>query len=109
MHTNQRHTNQGIQRQLSVPGTSEQNVVAERFNQKILDAIRSLLIVLGITNTLWADALDMTCQIRKNAMEGRIQEKMWTGKYVKLKHMRVYGCKAWTVLDKKQRGNFWAK
>lgn len=100
-------TKNGIRRQLTIPGTPQQNGVAERFNQTVLNATRCMLAESGVTKTLWADALDTACQVRNKcpstAVDGKIPEEMWTGKEVRLDHLRVYGCRVWSVLDDKER------
>ncbi|KAL1479885.1 hypothetical protein MTO96_051506 [Rhipicephalus appendiculatus] len=56
--------NHGIKHQLTIPGTPEQNGVAERMNQTLLDMMRCLLIESGVTKELWAHAVVTASYIR---------------------------------------------
>lgn len=73
----------GIRRQITIPGTPEQNGVAERMNQTLLDMTRCLLIESGITKELWADTVVTGSHIRNKcrskAIEGESPEALWTG------------------------------
>lgn len=91
----------GIRRELTVPGTPQQNGVAERMNRTLLDMTRCLLIESGLPKTLWADALVTACYIRNkcpsSSIDGQVPETLWTGRDAIIDHMRVYGCKAWAA------------
>ncbi|KAH6930029.1 hypothetical protein HPB50_008100 [Hyalomma asiaticum] len=82
--------NHGIKHQLTVPGTPEQNGVAERMNQTLLDMKRCLLNESGVTKELWADAVVTASYIRNKcpskAVGGESPEALWTGGEVKLNH-----------------------
>ncbi|KAL1483376.1 hypothetical protein MTO96_033244 [Rhipicephalus appendiculatus] len=101
--------NHGIKHQLTIPGTPEQNGVAERMNQTVLDMTRCLLIESGVTKELWADAVVTTSYIRNKcpskAVGGESPEALWTGGEVKLDHLRVFGCKAWSVRNRPRKGD----
>lgn len=94
-------TEHGIRHQLTIPGTPEQNGVAERINQTLLDMTRCLLIESGVPKELWADAVVTASRIRNKcpskAIEGKSPEALWTGGEVKLDSLRVFGCRAWSV------------
>ena len=53
----------GIQRQLTVRRTPQQNGVAERKNQTIEEVARSMLKGKGLPNLLWAEAVNTTAYI----------------------------------------------
>jgi Reverse transcriptase (RNA-dependent DNA polymerase)/gag-polypeptide of LTR copia-type/Integrase core domain/GAG-pre-integrase domain len=97
----------GIQRQSTVPGTPQQNGVAERMNQTLMDMTRCLIIESGVTKTLWADALHTACHIRNKcpskAIDEQVPETLWLGRESKLKHLRVYGCKVWSVANARKK------
>lgn len=101
--------NHGIKHQLTIPGTPEQNGVAERMNQTLLDMTRCLLIESGVTKELWADAIVTASYIRNKcpskAVGGESPEALWTGGEVKLDHLRVFGCKAWSVRNRLRKGD----
>ena len=47
----------GISRQLTIPGTSQQNGVAERKNRTLLDMFRSMMAQANLLISYWGDAL----------------------------------------------------
>lgn len=87
----------GIKRRLTIPGTPEQNGVAERMNQTLLDMMRCLVNQSGVPKELWADVVVTASHIRNKcsskAVEGESPEALWTGGEVKLDHLRVFGCR----------------
>ena len=48
---------EGIEHQLTVSRTPEQNGVAERFNHTIMEAVRSMLAGAQLPQKFWAEAL----------------------------------------------------
>lgn len=100
-------TKYGITRQLTVPGTPQQNGIAERYNQTLMDMTRCLLIESGLTKTLWADALDTAAHIRNKcpskAVNHQVPETLWLNREAKIDYLRVYGCRAWAVQRRQRR------
>ena len=47
----------GIVRQLTIPYTPQQNVVAERRNKTLLEMVRSMMAQAHLPITFWEDAL----------------------------------------------------
>ena len=47
----------GIKRQVSAPGTPEQNGIAERRNRSIMDCARTLMIEKNIAIKYWKEAI----------------------------------------------------
>lgn len=79
-------------------------------NQTLMDMTRCLLIESGLSKQFWADAMNTACYLRNRspskAIENKIPEELWSGKPVKLDHLRTFGCKVWTVrskLDKRSK------
>ena len=48
----------GIKRQVSTPGTLEQNVIAKRRNKYIMDCARTLMIEKNVAIKYWKDAIN---------------------------------------------------
>lgn len=88
----------GIQRQLTVPESPQQNGVAERKNQTIMNTARCLMIESGIDQDLWAEAVSTATYLRNRcpsiAIDGSTPQEMWSGEQ-NLKNLRVFGCRAW--------------
>ncbi|KAL1436923.1 hypothetical protein MTO96_049220 [Rhipicephalus appendiculatus] len=78
-------------------------------NQTLLDMTSCLLIESGVTKELWADAVVTASYIRNKcpskAVGGESPEALWTGGEVKLDHLRVFGCKAWSVRNRPRKGD----
>jgi len=53
----------GIQRQLTIPRTSQQNDIAERRNRTLLDTVRSMMAHANLPISFWGDALLTTTYI----------------------------------------------
>ena len=53
----------GILSQLSAPSMSQQNDVAERRNQTLLDMVRSMMSYSDLPKFLWGYALEITAYI----------------------------------------------
>jgi transposase InsO family protein len=89
----------GIQRQLTVPYTPQQNGVSERSNGTLLDMARAMLLDAGLDKTFWAEAVATACYLHnrcptKTAEPDKTPFELWTGKKPALDHLRVFGCKA---------------
>ncbi len=95
----------GIQHQLTVAYTPQQNGVAERMNRTLLDCVRSLLHTAKLDKKFWAEALATAVYIRNRMVSRSLPKHVtphqrWMGKEPDLSHLRVFGCKCWFVLPK---------
>jgi len=83
----------GIQHQLTVAYTPQQNGVAERMNRTLLDCVRSLLHTAKIDKKFWAEALSTTVYIRNRMFTRSLPKhvtpyKRWMGTTPDLSHLR---------------------
>jgi hypothetical protein len=86
----------GIKSQMTVPYNPQQNGVAERKNQAITNAVRSMLHDQSLPLYLWAEA-NATAIYLQNRSPHRILEKMtpkeaFTGRRPNVEHIRIFGC-----------------
>ena len=51
----------GIKRQVSTPGTLQQNGIAERRNRSIMNCARTLMIEKNVAIKYWKEAISMHC------------------------------------------------
>lgn len=97
----------GIQRQLTVPESPQQNGVSERRNQTLVNITRCLLIESGASPEFWAEAVCTASYLHNRrpstAIDGNMPEKMWSGKEVDLNNLKVFGCRAWSHVRSFQR------
>lgn len=96
----------GISHQFSVPGSSQQNGVAERFNRTLRDKAKCMLEHSNLPADFWDEAI-MTAAyvtnmvIRKDDTVSPIEK--WTSRQPRYSHLRTFGCKAYFVLPTEQR------
>ena len=97
----------GIQHQLTVAYTPQQNGVAERMNRTLLDLVRSMLHHKSLPKRLWAEALSTAVYVRNRVTSRSLPSDttpfhLWFGKAPYLSHMRVFGAQCWYVVPKKK-------
>ena len=85
----------GIVAQYTMPGSPDQNGVAERRNRTLLDMVRSMLSSSNLPKSLWIEALNMRVYIL-NRVPTKVVPKtpfeLWKGWKPSLRHMHVWGC-----------------
>ena len=85
----------GIVAQYTMPGSPDQNGVAERRNRTLLDMVRSMLSSSNLPKFLWAETLKTAVYIL-NRVPTKVVPKtpfeLWKGWKPSLRHMRVWGC-----------------
>ncbi|KFM59138.1 Retrovirus-related Pol polyprotein from transposon TNT 1-94, partial [Stegodyphus mimosarum] len=101
-------TAHGIQRQLTVPDTPQQNGLAERLNQTLINTTRCLLIESGADHRFWVEAMATAAYLHNKrtsmAIDGDIPEGRWSGYGSKADHLRVFGFRAWSHVRSHSRG-----
>lgn len=97
----------GINHQTSVPYTPEQNGVAERANRTIIEKARCLLYDSKLNQRFWEEAVKTAVYLKNRSpsksVRGSTPYEMWSGKKVDLKHLRIFGCKAYVHIPKQHR------
>lgn len=91
-----------IQRHLTVPYTSQQNGLAERFNRTILERVRCMLANSELPKFFWGEAVNTTAYLinwsPSLAVNLKTPQEIWTGKPPSLKHLRVFRCAAYAPI-----------
>ncbi|OMO54668.1 Zinc finger, CCHC-type [Corchorus capsularis] len=86
----------GIQHQLTVAYTPQQNGVSERKNRTVLEMARCLLFEKGLPKKLWAKAVNTAVYILNRltakAMQQTTPFEAWYGFRPSVKHLKVFGC-----------------
>lgn len=97
----------GIRHQTTVPRCSAQNGVAERANRTIMEKARCMLRDAGLENKYWAEAVNTAVYLKNRsptkAVLGVVPEEKWTSKKVDVKHIRVFGCIAYALVENRQK------
>ncbi|RVW62119.1 Retrovirus-related Pol polyprotein from transposon TNT 1-94 [Vitis vinifera] len=104
---------QGIRMEKTIPGTPQQNGVAERMNRTLNERARSMRLHAGLPKTFWADAVSTAAYLINRGpsvpMEFRLPEEVWSGKEVKFSHLKVFGCISYVHIDSDARSKLDAK
>lgn len=88
---------QGIVNQYTMPGTPQQNGVAERRNRTLMNMVRSMLANSKLPLFLWTEALKAAVHILNRVPSKSVPKtphEIWTGRKPSLKYMKVWGCLA---------------
>ena len=103
----------GIRMEKTVPGTPQQNGIAERMNRTINERARSMRLHSGLPQTFWADAVHTAVYLINRGpsvpLEFRLPEEVWKGKEVQLSHLKVFGCVSYVHIDSDARNMLDAK
>ena len=87
----------GIEASYTMPGTPEQNGIAERRNRTLMDMVRCMLAHSSLPDFLWGDALRTAAYILNQVPSKSVPKtpyELLNGKRPTLKHFHVWGCKA---------------
>lgn len=86
----------GIVAQYTMPGTPEQNGVAERRNRTLMDMVRSMLSSNpNLPKSLWTEALKTSVYILNRVPTKAVSKtpfELWKGWKPSLQHVRIWGC-----------------
>ena len=92
----------GITSQLTAPGTPQQNGVAERRNQTLLESVRSMMSYSDLPKSFWGHALETAAYLLNlvpSKSVPKTPKELWTGEKPSLRHIQIWGCPA-HVLNK---------
>ena len=88
---------EGIAHQYSTPYTPQQNGVAERKNQTLMDAARTMIAEYASPFNFWAEAISTACHATNRLYFRKLLNKtlyeILLGKKPDLSYFRVFGCK----------------
>jgi hypothetical protein len=80
-----------------MPGTPDQNGVAERRNRTLMDMVRSMISYSTLPISLWGDALKTAVYILNRVPTKAVYKtpfELWTGRKPCLGHLHIWGCQA---------------
>jgi hypothetical protein len=98
----------GIKRQLTAAFTPQQNGVAERKNQTIMNMVRCMLSEKHVPKFLWAEAVNWAVHILNRsptlAVKDKTPEEAWSGIKPAVHYFKVFGCIAHVhILEAKRK------
>jgi transposase InsO family protein len=98
---------QGMERQLTVAYSPQQNGVAERRNRTICEMARSVLIEKEMLVKFWAEAVSTAVYLQNRCYTTSVMEKTpfeaFTGRKPGVKHLKVFGCLCYTHIPSSLR------
>ena len=87
---------EGIARHHTVKDTPQQNGVAERLNQTLLERARCMLSNAGLARRFWVEAIHTACYLINRGPHTGIHLKtpceMWSGKPADYSNLKFFGC-----------------
>ena len=90
----------GIEHKLTMPGSSQQNGVAKRWNRTILDKARSMLHSAGLSLGFWEIAADAAVHTYNRSpthvLGWWMPHELWTDRHIPdISYFCIFGCKAY--------------
>ena len=85
----------GICAQYIMPGTPQQNGVAERCNYTLIDMVKSMLSYSSLPLSLWMHALKTAMYLLNRVHSKAVSKtpfKLWMGRKPSLRHLHVCDC-----------------
>ena len=83
--------------QFTMPGSPEQNGIAERRNRTLMKMVRSMISRTNLPGFLWGEALKTALYILNCVPTKAVPLtpfELWTGRKPSLNHLKVWGCPA---------------
>lgn len=97
----------GIKRQFTTRFNPQQNGVAERKNQTIMNIARSMLKEKHLSNEYWGAAVICSVYILNRSLtkivKDHVPQEAWSGKSCSVYHLRIFGCVAYAHVPAKMR------
>lgn len=82
-----------------MPGTPQQNGVAERMNRTLLERVRCLILNVSLPKTFWGEALATAAYLinrsPSSSLNFRTPIELWNGTLADYSKLRVFGCLAY--------------
>lgn len=97
----------GMERQLTVSYTPQQNGVAERRNRTIVEMAKSMIHDKGMPQQFWGEAVNTAVYLMNRhptvAVEGKTPFEAWCGRKPSVNHLRVFGSICYAHIPKELR------
>ena len=98
---------EGVRHELTVPNNPEQNGVAERMKQTLVETSRSILVNANLPHKFWAEPLSTATYLcnrsRTTAVCWMTPHEALTGEKPQVDGLRVFRCQAFVHISKDER------
>ena len=104
----------GVEHQVTVPASPQQNGVAERYNRTLIEMARTMVHSAGLAMKFWGEAV-MAANYTRNRCPTSNEERkltpyeMWHGRKPNIRHLRTFGCRVDIYIPAHKRGKMQAK
>ncbi|KAL4335379.1 hypothetical protein GQ457_07G009100 [Hibiscus cannabinus] len=97
----------GIRRQLTMPYSPQQNGVAERKNQTILNMVQSMLKSKNVPKEFWAEAVECAVYLlnrcKTPSLKNITPQEAWSGVKPTVSHLKVFGSVSYAHIHDQRR------
>lgn len=104
---------EGIQYELTVPKTPQQNGVADRMNRTLVESVGAMLADSKLPERFFTEALatgrHLCNRCSMTVVNGKTPFEMWTGKKTNVKNLCIFCCDAYAHVLKDERKNLDSK
>ena len=104
---------EGIQYELTVPKTPQQNGVADRMNRTLVESVGAMLADSKLPERFFTEALvtgrHLCNRCPMTVVNGKTPVEMWTGKKPNVKNLCIFCCDAYAHVLKDERKNLGSK
>ncbi|PKU75919.1 Retrovirus-related Pol polyprotein from transposon TNT 1-94 [Dendrobium catenatum] len=98
---------EGLEHQLTVAYTPQQNGVTERKNRTVMEMARSMLIAKDIPKKFWAEAVNTAVYVLNRCPTKAVKDitpiEAWSGDKPSVDHFRIFGCLCYVHIPKQKR------
>jgi transposase InsO family protein len=98
---------EGVERQLTVGYTPQQNGVSERKNQTVMEMAKSMLFEKGMPKEFWPEAVNTAVYLLNRcptkAVWNMTPFEAWSGRKPSVNHLKIFGCVCYAQVPKVRR------
>lgn len=91
----------------TIPGTPQENGVAERMNKILNERARSMRLHVGLPKMFWTKAINKATYLINRSpttsIDFKLPEEVWSGKQVNLYHLEVFDCMSYLHINAADR------
>lgn len=98
---------EGMERQLTVGYTPQQNGVSKRKNQTVMEMVKSMVHERGLPKSFWVEAVYAAVYLINRcptkAVWNQTPIEAWSGRKPSMRHLKIFGCVCYAQIPKEKR------